>query len=150
MERPDFDVAEAHRWFAIECNNRAWDLVEAESRTEDELQEMLMAASTAAWHWKQIGKPLNNLRAQVLLSTAAIVADDSVQAQKSAANCLQLLGEIEDVPEFDRACTHAVCAVSSRMNGEPDKSEQHFAQFDELVAKLDEESQKLLSSLYRK
>ncbi|TWT56703.1 hypothetical protein KOR42_00570 [Thalassoglobus neptunius] len=150
MDKPEFDVAEAHRWFAIECNNRAWDLVESESRSEEEREELLMTASSAAWHWKQIGKPLNNLRAQVLLATAAIVADDESQARRSVANCLQLLTEIDDVPDFDLACTHAVSAASARMDGNLDESKQHFVQFDKLAAKLDEESQKLLSSLYRK
>ena len=125
MDKPDFDIAEAHRWFAIECNNRSWDLVEAESRSEAEREEMLMAAASAAWHWKQVGKPLDNLRAQVLLATAAIVADDESQSQRSAANCLQLLTEIDDVPDFDLACTHAVCAVSARMNGNLDEAKQH-------------------------
>ena len=35
MTQPPFDVQRAHRWFAVELNNLAWEIVEADSRTED-------------------------------------------------------------------------------------------------------------------
>jgi len=39
MAKPKFDPMEAHRWFAVAMNNRAWDLLESDTRTErdDEL-----------------------------------------------------------------------------------------------------------------
>ncbi|NJM49445.1 MAG: hypothetical protein HC860_27425 [Alkalinema sp. RU_4_3] len=40
MSQPPFDVAVAHRWFAVEFNNRAWDLVEKTDRTADEAVEI--------------------------------------------------------------------------------------------------------------
>ena len=33
MPAPPFDLAQAHRWFAIEFNNQAWELVEKPSRS---------------------------------------------------------------------------------------------------------------------
>lgn len=57
-----------HRWFAIDCNNQAWDLASKEDRDEDDTQLMVYAAFTAAFHWSMIGQPVNNARADVTLA----------------------------------------------------------------------------------
>lgn len=57
-----------HRYFAMECNNRAWDLAGQPARSEDEASEMLNAAHAAAWHWKIVGTDLNWMRASTVLA----------------------------------------------------------------------------------
>ena len=47
MSTPPFDLSKAHRWFAIELNNRAWELIEAPARTAEEAVEMVTAAHAA-------------------------------------------------------------------------------------------------------
>ena len=50
---PAFDLAAAHKYFAAECFNRAWDLIEKKERTpeDDRLMESLSQASI--YHWQQ-------------------------------------------------------------------------------------------------
>jgi hypothetical protein len=68
-DQPDTaDIDAWHRYFAIENNNRAWDLAAASSRTPDESREMLNAAHSAAGHWQAVGTDLNNMRARMLLA----------------------------------------------------------------------------------
>jgi hypothetical protein len=50
---PDFDLAAAHKYFAAQCFNQAWDLIEKPDRTpaDDRLMEALSQASI--YHWLQ-------------------------------------------------------------------------------------------------
>ncbi len=50
------DMVTWHKRFAIEANNRAWDLAIV-PRTPTEDREMLDAAHSSAWHWSAIGTP---------------------------------------------------------------------------------------------
>ena len=52
-ERPEFDVAAAHRYFSAECFNRAWDLMDKPERTPAENEEMVRLSLTSTWHWTQ-------------------------------------------------------------------------------------------------
>ena len=61
MPEAPFDLAQAHRWFAIEFNNQAWDLVEKVNRTADETQQMIHAAHASILHWQSAGNALNGV-----------------------------------------------------------------------------------------
>jgi hypothetical protein len=50
---PDFDLDAANRYFAVECFNRAWDLIDKPERTAEEDEEMLRLSLTSTWHWIQ-------------------------------------------------------------------------------------------------
>ena len=61
------ELHDRHRYFAVECNNRAWDLA-AKPRTAAEDDEMLNAAHAAAYHWRAVGTDLHAMRARMLLA----------------------------------------------------------------------------------
>jgi hypothetical protein len=44
-----------HRQMAVECFNRAWELIEAEERSPDQDREMLVLACTSRFHWGIVG-----------------------------------------------------------------------------------------------
>ena len=50
--RANFDLAEAHKYFAAQCFNAAWDLIDKPDRTaaDDRLMEALNQASI--YHWR--------------------------------------------------------------------------------------------------
>jgi hypothetical protein len=50
---PDLDVKAAHKYFAANCFNQAWGLIDREKRTEEEDHEMLALSMASAWHWAQ-------------------------------------------------------------------------------------------------
>lgn len=50
---PGFDVAAAHRYFSVECFNRAWDLIDKPDRTPAENEEMVRLSMASTWHWTQ-------------------------------------------------------------------------------------------------
>lgn len=118
MSQPPFDVAVAHQWFAVEFNNRGWDLVENPSRTAEETTEMIHAAHAAALHWLAVGTPLNAQRAENLLATAYLKAGQAEPALVHAQRGLAL-GEQNgsDQTPFDRATTLAAAAKANNLAG---------------------------------
>ena len=63
----DEDLTQWHKYFAVQSNNRAWDLA-TQSRTPAESEEMLHAAHAAFLHWTAIGTEQHRMRAKMLLA----------------------------------------------------------------------------------
>src|SRR5688572_250021 len=113
MAEPPFDVTRAHRWFAVELNNLAWELVEAPERSAADVGRMIDAAHGGCFHWLQVGDPLNRLRAQCLLAPAYAKAGLVGEAVRHAQRCLELSREAGDTQSaFDRATAHGSAAVA--------------------------------------
>ncbi|MCB9520843.1 MAG: hypothetical protein H6699_08210 [Myxococcales bacterium] len=112
----DEQRAAADRWFAIECNNRGWDLVERAERSAAETEEMVIAASTAAYHWRRVGTPLNVARADMLLALALAFAG-APQASEVAARQLAFYDEA-GCEDWERALAHAAVAAAARASGD--------------------------------
>lgn len=72
MKEPTFPTEVAHRWFAIELNNNSWDLLENPNRSPDENYELLHAVHASCHHWRQVGKPINEIRALCLIINAYV------------------------------------------------------------------------------
>ncbi len=53
MNAPDFDLADAHRYFAASCFNLAWELIDKPDRTPDEDERMTQHNQASLWHWSQ-------------------------------------------------------------------------------------------------
>jgi len=50
---PEFDTAKAHRYFAVTCFNKTWDLIDKSDRTAEENEEMIRLTHASIWHWTQ-------------------------------------------------------------------------------------------------
>lgn len=50
---PSFDLDAAHAFFATECFNRAWELIEQPDRSRQEAEDMVHLAHASLWHWRQ-------------------------------------------------------------------------------------------------
>jgi hypothetical protein len=113
MADAPFDIKVAHRWFAVELNNLAWDLVEALQRSPADNERMIHAAHAACYHWLEAGNLLNHLRAQCLLATAYSKAGLAEGAVRHAERCLALSVEAGDTPTaFDLASAHGCAALA--------------------------------------
>jgi hypothetical protein len=150
MPEPPFDLQEAHRWFAVEFNNRAWDLVEAPSRSPEESREMIHAAHAACIHWQAVGGPVNELRGEYLLATAYAVARLGPSAVQHAERALRLSETVGDEQTaFDRAAVDGSAAIAYAAAGERSRAQEHYRQLTELAAKLvDADERRLLAKLY--
>jgi catechol 2,3-dioxygenase-like lactoylglutathione lyase family enzyme len=139
MGDPPFDVNRAHRWFAAQANNLAWDLVEAAGRSSEETDRMIQAAHAACFHWHQVGTPLNHLRAQCLLATAYAAAGLPEGAVRHAHRCLKLSGEAGNAQtEFDRATTHGCASLAFSLAGRLDEAHAEYRLALSIVFRFDD------------
>ena len=53
VSEPDFDLKAAHKFFSVNCFNRAWDLMDKLERTAEEDEEMIRLSLASLWHWTQ-------------------------------------------------------------------------------------------------
>jgi hypothetical protein len=132
MAEPPVDISLAHRWFAVELNNQAWDLLEKSNRSADETDRMIHAAHAACFHWLHAGDLLNHLRAQNLLATVYARAGLGEAAVRHAEKCLALSREAgETQTPFDLATAHGCAALAYRVAG---KSSQAAATQQQAIA----------------
>lgn len=149
MTEPAFDVPVANRWFAVECNNAAWDLVETAKRSAEDTARMLHLAHAAAWHWSQVGKPINQVRAVNLLATAYLAAHQLVSAVDYAEQGLRMATSLDgELTDFDRACLHGAAAAAYRLAGRRAEAAREEAAARVVAAALDADDRLVFERLY--
>lgn len=149
MTELPFDLLKANRWFAIECNNQAWDLVEAKERSDDQLEKMLHIAHTARYHWQHAGTEINWLRAEVLLSTAYSVAKRPENALIYAESASVLLSQTKEVTLFDQASVTGAHAFALAVGNNSAEAEEMHGKFVHDLSMVEEaDDRKLLEKLY--
>ncbi len=105
------EIQKAHRSFAMECNNRAWDLIVQPMRSPAEDREMLLVAHAAAFHWSKVGTPLNDMRAEVLLAHVLALLGHSREALRYANQVLKFC-ETNPCEDWDLAFAHLEMALA--------------------------------------
>lgn len=144
-----FDVPKASRWFAVEFNNQAWDLVEKPARSAEEAQRMVHLAHAALVHWQAVGTNLNRQRAENLLATVYVVAGDAAAAVRHAERCLSLSVENakEETP-FDRACALACASRAHALAGDAGQADRLRTLASGAAAALDDDDRGVFEKLY--
>jgi hypothetical protein len=105
-----------HRYFAVECNNRAWALT-VQARTPAEDREMLDAAHAAAFHWGHVGTELHHARARMLLAEVHALLGHADTALSYAKEIRAFfLGRQTD--DWELAFTHAIYAHAAHSAGD--------------------------------
>jgi hypothetical protein len=136
------------RRFAIECNNRAWRLSEAKSRTPAEDQEMLHAAHAAALHWGQVGTALHQARATMLLAHVHALLGDGAAAMRYADESFAYVMEHES-PAWEVAFAHAVLANAAAA-GKRELHSKHYERAQTLGEALpDAEDRSIFRATFR-
>lgn len=116
----DADPKNWHRYFAIEFNNRAWDMAEMSSRTPEETREMLDAAHAAASHWNVVGTPLNRMRALALVAHTSALAGIGEFALRLAEE-VRTYFLSHQTENWELATVHAIHANAAAISGETEK-----------------------------
>jgi hypothetical protein len=119
------DLARWHRAFAVECNNRAWQLADQATRTNEEDDELLNAAHAAALHWTAIGTPLHGARAKMLLAHAHAACGDGPLALRYARTSHDYFVS-NDTPDWEIAFSHAVMAHAAAASGDRKLHATHY------------------------
>src|SRR5262245_13067406 len=148
MSAPPFDLPKAHRWFGIEFNNAAWELVEAPSRTKSETERMLRLAHASCLHWESVGTPANQQRGLVLLAMAHAVAGLESRAVELATQVIEL-GQAHDdlLSAFDRAAAAACMATALRSNGQLEEAADWATRTRSLAATVEDDDRSMIERL---
>ena len=114
----DSDLQDWHKHFAVQANNRAWELSVLE-RTAEQDQEMLDAAHASAWHWSAVGTELNRMRATMLLAEVHALLGLGASALRYAEEMrTYFLGR--ETPDWELAFTHVIHAHAASAAGAVD------------------------------
>jgi len=150
MVTPPFDDRTVQRWFAVEFNNQAWELVEKPQRSREETEEMLHLAHASCVHWKAVGTIVNQLRGQCLLATAYVKAGLPEASIRHAERCLTLCEEAGELATpFDRASALGAAANAYACGGDLVRARDHYHQAMEAAEELsDAEEHALIDQLY--
>jgi len=146
---PPFDLAKAHLWFAIECNNQAWDLVEKSNLTADETQQMIHLAHASVLHWQAVGTALNRQRGENLLATVYAAAGDAAAAVRHAERCLSLsVQNAKEESTFDRATALGCAAKAHALADDTAQTARLRTLANTAAAALDDEEWGVFEKLY--
>jgi hypothetical protein len=122
---PD-ETQKAHRQFAAEANNRAWDLAAQATRTPADDKEMLLAAYAAAHHWSKVGTPLNHMRAELTLAHVHAQLGQGGDSFRYAQNVLDFCAH-HTCEDWDKAFAHAEMALAAAHMNDHVLHRHHYA-----------------------
>ena len=143
--KPDNEELEKwHRFFAIENNNRAWDLASRPFRTAEESTDMLNAAHASAMHWGKIGTELHVMRATMLLAEVHALVGCG---ETSLAMSEKVSTYFQDNPadDWETALIYTIHAHSAAVAGKQDVHLEHYRTAEHAIEVIsDEEDRKIV------
>lgn len=113
------EIKQWTRWFAIEHNNRAWELAELPERPAELTREMLDTAHAAALHWSRVGTAVHTMRANQLLAWVYALTGDTPRAGGYAKDCRSAIAaDPEGLRDWDTTFQTLVDAIVARGAGD--------------------------------
>jgi hypothetical protein len=125
MSAPPFDVAAAHRYFAVECFNQTWNLIDKPARTADDDEAMILTALASLWHWTQRADctPQNLSVGHWQASRAFALAGQGANARRHAERSLHFAA---GCPPFYVGYAHEALARAARLIGDRAAADEHL------------------------
>lgn len=144
------DIERAHRWFAVEYNNRAWNLLERTDRSEEENEFMVHSAHASLLHWKEVGTRINALRAYYLLAYAHAAAGEGSAAIRYGDRSLALMqDDPEGLADWDVAFTYDAVARAHTAAGNPEPARDYRQKAQSAGEQIaDEEDRKIFTATF--
>jgi len=144
----DSDLQDWHKHFAVQANNRAWELSVLE-RTAEQDQEMLDAAHASAWHWSAVGTELNRMRATMLLAEVHALLGFGASALRYAEE-MRAYFTARETADWELAFTHVIHAHAASA---ADAVETHRIAYEKAMAAIkaiaDEEDRVIVNNTFR-
>jgi hypothetical protein len=135
-------LPEAQQHFAVECNNKTWDLIEKPGRTPEEDVEMIHQVHTSCWHWSKVGEPVNMARGHYLAAKVYFAAGMAESACFWARKTWDQTVEL-GLESWDYAFGCEIMARAHAAAGEKDKHEELYRKAQDAIAGLDKGEREL-------
>ena len=143
---PDFDVQAAHRYFAVECFNKTWDLIDKKDRTPQEDTRMLQLSLTSLWHWTERidCTPENHSVGLWQVSRVFALLGQTENALQFAQECLEISRD-PAVPPYCLGYAWEAMARAKMAAGDSEEMQEALVQAHRIAGSLpDVETQKML------
>jgi hypothetical protein len=147
-DQPPFDLAAAHRYFAAECFNGAWDLIDKPSRTPAEDEQMLLRTFASLYHWSQRPDCTAENRSVSLWQISRIYAllGQPENARRYAEQC-RTESEAPGLPPYCLGYAYEALARAEMLAGNKTKMQKYLNAARKTSEKMtDEESRQMLLS----
>lgn len=118
---------QTHREIGVALFNRTWSLLELEGRTAEQDVEMVHTAHASAYHWMQVGTPVNRSRSEWQCSRVYAATGRSEPAIWHARLCLEIC-EREGIRDFDLGFAYEALARAYAVAGDRDESARWLEQ----------------------
>jgi hypothetical protein len=149
-DQPGFDVMAAHRYFAVQCYNDAFALIDKRDRSAADDARMLHLGMASLWHWTQ--RPdctATNLSIgywQVARIYALLGQPDD--ARRYGFRCLEV-SQTEGVEPFYAGFAYEALARAEAVANDSAKRDEYLREAYAISERItdDEEKQMLLSDL---
>jgi hypothetical protein len=133
-----------HRWFGVHLNNTTWARFDAGDPNADSdvrgREGLLYGAYASAYHWMQVGNPINQARAEHLIARAAIRVGRPELGLHHATRCLELASAHSDLAEaWDLGFAHEAIARAHAALGRPDLAKDHRSKVRGIIAEMTDE-----------
>ncbi len=140
-KEPDFDLTAAHRFFAADCFNRAWDLLDLAERTPEQERLLVAAAQASLFHWLQrpdCGEQQLSV-AHWQLARIHAVLGNALQARREAERCLQ---HSRHLAPFFLGYAYEALARAARLEGDAEGLGTYLALGQTQAAKVEHEDER--------
>jgi hypothetical protein len=150
VKKQDFDIIAAHKYFAVDCFNQAWDYIDKPTRTISEEDTMLQLSLASLWHWTQREDctPTNLSIGYWQVSRVYALLRQADNARHYGELCLEA-SQKEGVPPYYRGVAYEALARAALVAGDPEKKEEFLNYAQGVAASLADpaEKQMLLGDL---
>ena len=130
-----------HKNYSAACFNRVWDLLDLETRSEKETEEMVECAHASLWHWMQRedGTPTNFSIGLWQISRVYATVGNAAMAKSYAERCEKVSREGKIAPFFLAYALEAR-ARAEAIGGNREAADKLVAEAEELAAEVADES----------
>ena len=139
---PGLDAA-THRQVGIALFNHTWTLLELESRTQEQIDEMIHSAHASAYHWMQVGTAANRARSEWQCSRVYAVVGRGEPAIWHGRRCLEIC-EREGIGDWDLGFAYESLARAHAVAGDTDESRRWLEQARSAAAEIAEDANRKL------
>ena len=128
-DKPEFDAAEAHKYFSADCFNRVWGLLDKRERTPQEDQEMVQLSLASVWHWTQRDDCTDTNMSIGYWQTSRVYATIGLsdEARRYGRLCLEV-SQGRDILPFYLGYAYEALARAEAMGGNEAKARGHLAE----------------------
>lgn len=148
MAEPSFDLAAANRWFAVECYNRTWALMDNPSRTPADDEEMIQLALASAWHWTQRSDRTDENTSISYWQIARVYSlVGQIENARRYGNMCLVVSQSEGVSPFYLGYAYEALARAEAVAGNRGKAEEFLAQARRIAEQItDAEEKQMLAA----